>query len=271
MRPAERILFKSFSWASLAGLPGRAGLNAGFGLSYNSLVWTKDGQNVYFDTNADNVSPGFRFGFPTIEPTYYDQKTQRFAFLMVTPSGGRVEFRQIGASKIYETADSGYVQLTTKGASSPTDPVEDISITIRGTDGTQMSYEWNSGAYRCTQVKDRNGNYITIGNDDQGLLAPLPRLRVITVNYDNQLYPVSVTQTWKTDNGSGSTRSHAGDFQLCQPDDHDEPGVTVVGPPNGTVLGAAKGYIPDNSFTQLTTRLRVWKVRNVVADSPSTF
>ena len=80
---------RNFSWGtSLAGLSGRAGMNAGFGMSYNSLVWTKQGTAVYFDTNADNISPGFRFGFPVIEPVYYYSATQKFNYMMVTPSGG---------------------------------------------------------------------------------------------------------------------------------------------------------------------------------------
>ena len=121
---------------------------------------------------------------------------------MVTPSGGRVEFRQIGASQTYETADSSYAQLTTKGATSPNDPVEGVSITIRGTDGTKMSYQWLAGAFRASQIKDRNGNFITISHDEQGLLRTVTDTlgRVITANYDLGLYPVSITQTWKNNN-----------------------------------------------------------------------
>jgi len=48
-----------------------------------------------------------------------------------------------------------------------------------------MSYDWKYGAFRCTQIKDRNGNYITITYDDWGnLLTVTDTLgRVITVNY----------------------------------------------------------------------------------------
>ena len=167
---------RNFSWgASLAGLPGRAGMDAGFGISYNSLVWTKstDSSNnstVYFDADNSNVSPGFRFGFPVIEPVYYDKTTEKFSYLLVTPSGARAEFRQIGASDTYETADSSYAQIKTIGASNPNDPVENITINLSGTDGSRMTYLWKAGAFRCSEIKDRNGNFITIVHDDQGLL-----------------------------------------------------------------------------------------------------
>ena len=205
---------RNFSWGtSLVGLPGRAGLNAGFGISYNSLVWTKytsskDSSNsMYFDIDRSNVSPGFRFGFSLIESIYLDKG--KFNYLMVTPSGARVEFRQIGASDTYETADSSYAQLKTAGATSPNDPVENITITVTGTDGTQMFYAWKAGAFRCNKIKDRNGNYIDVYHDDQGLLKTVTDTlgRVITVNYDSELYPTSITQngSWIT---AGAPRQH---------------------------------------------------------------
>lgn len=117
---------------------------------------------MYFDPDASNVTPGFRLGFPTIEPIYYDSTTEKFSYLMVTPSGARIEFQQTAASNTYETVDSSYVQLKTNGTNDPNDPYQDISITVTGTNGTQMDYEWVSGAYRCQSIKDRNGNYIDI-------------------------------------------------------------------------------------------------------------
>jgi hypothetical protein len=265
---------RNFSWGtSLVGLPGRAGMNAGFGMSYNSLVWTKQGSNIYFDTNADNISPGFRFGFPTIEPIYYDTVTAKFNYLMVTPSGGRVEFRQTAVSGTYETADSSYVQLKTKGADSPNDPVEDIDITITGTDGTQMEYRWSAGAYRCTQIKDRNGNYITINHDDQGVLRTVTDTlgRVITVNYDSGLYPTSITQTWKDNNGSGSNVTHTwASFSYTTKEITTSfSGLTVVGPPNGTVLKVLERVtFADGRSARFTHNSygQVWKVQNYAPD-----
>ncbi len=270
---------QNFGWGtSLVGLPGRAGLNAGFGMSYNSLVWTKDAVNnsVIFDTDKSNISPGFRFGFPVIEPTYFKSKALGFAYMMVTPDGGRVEFRQTAAGNTYETADSSYTQLVTNSNSNPNTPFEDVTITVKTTDGTQLSYQWKGGAYRCSKVLDRNGNNITINHDSQGLLRTVTDTlgRVITVNYDYQLYPTTITQTWKTGNGDGSNTTHTwATFSYTTTTINTSfNNVTVAGPLNGTMIKVLqKVTYPDNSFTQFDYNGygQVWKVRNVAADSTS--
>ena len=49
---------QNFSWGtSLVSLPGRAGLDAGLGISYNSLVWAKVGSVMVFDPDYANASP----------------------------------------------------------------------------------------------------------------------------------------------------------------------------------------------------------------------
>jgi YD repeat-containing protein len=87
---------------------------------------------------------------------------------------------------------------------------EDLTLTMTGTDGTQMNYVWKGGAYRCNEIKDTNGNYITVNHDENGLLQSVTDTlgRVVTVNYDAQLYPTSITQTWKTGNGESSNTTH---------------------------------------------------------------
>ncbi len=271
---------RNFGWGGgLVGLSGRAGLGAGFGISYNSLVWTKDpdSNSIYFDADVSNVSPGFRFGFPTIEPVYWDKDALNFSYLMVTPSGARVEFKQIGASDTYETADSSYLQLKTVGASNPNDPVENITITVMGTDGSKMTYLWKAGAFRCSEIKDRNGNYITINHDDQGLLRTVTDTlgRVITVNYDSELYPTSITQDWKTDNGAGSTVQHTWatfSYTNITINTNFDSSLTVFGPPNGTSVKVLDKIIyPNGSSTQFEYNGygQVWKVKNIAADSGS--
>jgi hypothetical protein len=71
----------------LLSLPGRAGLDLGLVLSYNSLVWTKDGSGVTFDADRGTPSPGFRLGFPTLQPKFYNPQTQKYAYLLVNPRG----------------------------------------------------------------------------------------------------------------------------------------------------------------------------------------
>ena len=268
---------RNFSWGTgLVGLSGRAGLGAGFGISYNSLVWTKEPTSnaVYFNADNSNVSPGFRFGFPTIEPVYWDKTAERFNYLLVTPSGGRVEFRQIGVSDTYETADSSYTQIKTNGAGNPNDPVENISITLSGTDGSKMTYLWKAGAFRCSEIKDRNGNFITIVHDDQGLLRTVTDTlgRVITVNYDQQLDPVSITQMWKDDNGKGSDVQYTWATFTYSPtaiNPNFASGINIVGPTNGTTLKVLqKITFPSGSATTFDYNAygQVKQVSNYAAD-----
>ena len=208
---------RNFAWGTgLVGLPGRAGLDAGLGISYNSLVWTKNGNSMVFDSDYSNVSPGFMMDFPKIEPVYYDSTVPngRFSYLMVAPSGARIEFQQIGASKFYETVDSSYAQLEVVTGNDP-NIISQTTLKVTGTDGTQMRYVWIAGAYRCDQIKDRNGNFITIVYDAYGLLRSFTDTlgRVVTINYDGEYYPVSITQTWYGSNGTNSvaneTRTYA--------------------------------------------------------------
>jgi hypothetical protein len=49
-------------------------------LSYNSLVWTKCGNNISFDNDHGFPSPGFRLGFPVIQPLYYNAEVGKYAF-----------------------------------------------------------------------------------------------------------------------------------------------------------------------------------------------
>jgi YD repeat-containing protein len=273
---------RNFGWSSgLVGLSGRAGLNAGFGISYNSLVWTKHNNTMVFDADLSNVSPGFRFGFPTIEPVYYNDEiiNPYFAYLMITPSGDRVEFRQIGASEYFETADSSYTQLKVKTAPDPNEPVEDIEITVKGTDGTQMTYQWKAGAFRCSEIKDRNGNFISINHDSQGLLRTVTDTlgRVITVNYDSELYPTSITQNWQLNNGESSTtttRTYSTFvYTTLTVNPSFDSSLTVYGPTSGTVIKVLDKIIYGTSSSNTgETRFeyndfgQVKKVRNMAAD-----
>jgi hypothetical protein len=272
---------QNFSWSTgLVGLPGRSGLDMSVGLSYNSLVWTKVGSAMVFDPDTSNVSPGFRFGFPVIEPVFYDDNKDTFSYLMVTPSGGRVEFRQTAVGNTYDTADSSYTQLVTTGASNPNDPVEDITIKVSTTDGTQMSYEWKAGAFRCKEIKDRNGNYITITHNDYGGLATVTDTlgRVITVNYSSGEAPSSITQTWKSDNGGGSTSETQNwarfEYATLEVDTNFVEGspnhLTVFGPPDGTYIQVLqKIKRSDDSYTTFdyNTWGQVKQINNYAADT----
>jgi YD repeat-containing protein len=255
---------QNFSWSTgLIGLSGRAGLDAGFGISYNSLIWTKvptDTETaMIFDADSSNVSPGFRFGFPVIEQSYPDYRTGRFTYIMVTPSGARVDFRQIAASDTYETGDSSYTQLKVDNNSGPNTPVENLKIKVTTSDGTEMKYDWLAGMFRCSEIKDTNGNRISISHDATGLLKTVTDTlnRVITVNYDAELYPISITQTWKGANGTGADTTHTwATFSYIS--DTANPintsfgtGLTIYGPTNGTVVRVLNKITrADDSYTK---------------------
>ena len=151
-QPGNGMLTRDANWSvSLLSLPGRNGLDLGLALSYSSMVWTRSGPYFYFDEDNGFPSPGFRLGFPTVQRKVFDAQTAKNAYLLITPAGQRVELRQVGTSNIYEAGDSSYLQLTETGATCWC-----ARPTARNSASSSINNE-----YRCTQIKDRNGNYIT--------------------------------------------------------------------------------------------------------------
>jgi YD repeat-containing protein len=59
-------------------------------------------------------------------------------------------------------------------------------LLLQTTDETCRSYRFDSGEYRCTGIKDRNGNFITINYDGYGHITTIidTLARTITFNYD---------------------------------------------------------------------------------------
>lgn len=101
-----------FNWSlPLLSLPGRAGLDLGLTLNYNSLVWTKVGTQIHFDADWGTPTPGFRLGFPSVQRYYFNSQAGAWSYLLILPSGQHVELRQIGAN-VYEAVDSSYLHLT---------------------------------------------------------------------------------------------------------------------------------------------------------------
>ena len=130
-QPGNGLLTRDATWTvPLVSLPGRAGLDLGLSLSYSSQVWTRSGPFIYFDEDSGFPSPGFRLGFPTIQRKSFDAQTATNTYLLITPSGHRVELRQVGTSNIYEAADSSYLQLTDNGT----------SWLVHSPDGTQLTF-----------------------------------------------------------------------------------------------------------------------------------
>jgi RHS repeat-associated protein len=183
---------RNFNWGlPLLGLEGRAGMDLNLTLFYNSLVWTQDYPNIKFNADHGNPSAGFHLGFPILQQSFTDTRTNQQSYIMVTSSGGRVEFRASPTANIYETTDSTYTQLDLSTSGAPV---------VRYSDGTQMFFNhYLSGLqeYRCTRIQDRNGNQIDMLYDGNGHLQSITDTlsRVIHFNYTSGNLD-SITQDW---------------------------------------------------------------------------
>src|SRR5438045_4620129 len=127
-------------------------------------------------------------------------------------------------------------------SSNANDPVENVTLTVTTTDGTQMTYEWKGSAFHCKQVKDRNGNYISITNDSNGNMTQVTDTlgRVITISYDTDNFPTAITQAWNSNNGSGSAvvppHTWASFSYTTKTLSYRFSAMTAAGPPNATSL-----------------------------------
>ena len=241
----------------ILSLPGRADFDLGLSLTYNSLVWTKAGATMMFDADRGSPSPGFRLGFPVIEAPYYNDVVEANAYLLITPSGSRIELRQVGTTNIYEAADSSYLQLTDNG---------NDTLLLKDTGGNQFSYALAGGQYRCEQLTDRNGNFISVTYNDDGQINTITDTlaRTITFNYDSEFHSlVSIWQTW-TDVELGISTQHVwatfgwGDETI----DTTFTNMAVVGPQDNSTVRVLKWvYFPDGTIYTFdyNTRLQVSK------------
>lgn len=252
------LLSRNANWSlPILELKGRAGLDLGLSLSYNSLVWTKsqDGASIKFDADQGMPSPGFRLGFPVIQPRYYNSQIGANAYLLITPLGGHTELRQVDATT-YESGDASYLQLKDNGG----------TLTLKPTDGAQLTYTYLNGQYQCTQIKDRNGNFITVEYWDDGRIKTVTDTlaRVITFNYDAYINLSSITQSW------GGTTHQWATFGWSNQTISTSFSNQIVGPQNGTAIpvltqvGYADGTrynFEYNGYAQVNT------VRHYAADN----
>lgn len=223
-QPGNGMLARDANWSlTLLSLTGRSGLDLGLVLSYSSLVWTRSGPYIYFDEDNGFPSPGFRLGFPTVQRRLFQVQVGKNAYLLITPAGQRVELRQIGASNTYEAADSSYLQLIDNGS----------TLLVRSTDGTQLLYSEFNNEYRCTQIKDRNGNFISVNYNGLGQITTITDTlaRVISFNYDGNANLLSISQSW-----NGNTHNWATFGWSTHTMQSSFSGLSVVGAPNGTAI-----------------------------------
>ncbi|NOT61211.1 MAG: hypothetical protein HOP19_13410, partial [Acidobacteria bacterium] len=201
-KPGEDLFSGNYNYIlPLVSLPGRGGHDLNIILSLNSLIWIRYQNRVAFDPDYyATLSPGFRTGFPELEGPYYLNNTYHYVAQM--PTGERVLLKRV-TTDTYEAIDSSYLYLKIN----TTDPTKQ---TLYTTDGTQYKFEvppagLTAGVYwsRCTEIKDRNGNYIsvvykTIGDPTYPLLVIDKVIdtvgRQIAFEYDANLHLLKITQ-----------------------------------------------------------------------------
>ncbi len=175
----------SFS-APVASLPGRNGLDVNLSLNYNSLLWHKDGSEIIYDIDKGAPAPGWDIGFGKI----LDMDTTGGAMLE-DPNGTRHsydgEIVGSGSNTTYygRTTDGSFIDYIVSRTSSGI-----TSGTAHFPDGTVVTYGApEDGVIYPTQIKDANGNYITItyvGNAGPKINTITDTLgRVITFKYQN--------------------------------------------------------------------------------------
>ncbi|HKR58484.1 MAG TPA: RHS repeat domain-containing protein [Pyrinomonadaceae bacterium] len=228
------LLSKNFNWSlGLIGLRGRSGLDLGLGLSYNSKVWTVSSGSVEFDLDQGTPGPGFRLGFPIVQGLYYHNQAATYFYMLITPAGQRVELRRIGGSNVYQTVDATYAQLTDYG-----------SYLIYRSDGAQLTLVPSGGEYHCTEVKDRNGNYLTVTYNGAGDITTVTDTlsRVINFSYDGNGNLTSLTQTWGGQTHTWATFGYGNRYV-----GHNFPLLTSWGPDNEYILVLTQVGLADGS------------------------
>ncbi|HEV7473479.1 MAG TPA: S8 family serine peptidase [Pyrinomonadaceae bacterium] len=127
-------------------------------------------------------------------------------------------------------------------------PASTDNVTVRTSDGTEYTFTHVTvnSEYRCTQVKDRNGNYITATYDLtnghlQTLTDTLGRVITFVYNVDNNLQ--AIRQTWAGANHDWATFSY-GDVTV---NPQFGGGLQVNGPSNNLVTVLTRVDLHDGS------------------------
>lgn len=156
------LLSQNFHWSTaLLRAEGRAQLDLNLPLSYNSLVWTRTDSHLTFDADRGHPAPGFRLGFPTIQGRYRADDGAWY-YLLITQTGARVQLLQTGVSSVYESTDASLLELVDRGRD---------GAVLRRPNGTMLTFAWLGGQLQCTEIKDRNGNYLSMAYDSFGHLS----------------------------------------------------------------------------------------------------
>lgn len=209
--------------APVLSLPGR-GINLNLSLVYNSLVWNKSGNDMYFDIDHDSPAPGWHLGFGKMV------MMGTAGCMLIEPDGSRHAFKGTMFSYHYnpngslaavdipvfkgETTDGSMVEYRCEPPS-----WQNPNGVARYPNGTVVYYTNLSSGSQArnylypTRIVDKNGNSITILYTWPDAEPRIQRVvdsvgRVITFRYDSQKRLTSVTGPGLKDaNGNPTTRT----------------------------------------------------------------
>jgi YD repeat-containing protein len=248
------------------------------------LVWTRiypvvlplmdpsfqEHSSITFDADRGFPGPGFRLGFPSIQgPFENDQANGSASYLMIMPSGAHVELREAGSTNTYESIDGSHLQLIDGG--------DYGELLVQGMDGTQMTYLAINSEYRCTGIKDRNGNLLTVKYDSINGGANFGRMtsvidtlgRAINFTYDANYRLQSITQSWEGTTHIWATFGYT-DINV-QTNFQDELGAALVMqglPSNNTVSVLSRVGLDDGSRYDFdyTSWGQIWAINHFASD-----
>src|SRR5689334_12634157 len=145
-------------------------------------------------------------------------------------------------------------------------------MVLRTTDGTQLSYASTGTQFDCTQIKDKNGNYLTISYTGFGRIDTITDTlgRNIKFNYDVNGWLTSITQIWNQGLANQVTHNWATFDYVNTTIQTNFSGLTVLGPANNsTIKTLSKVTLADGSHYDFTysTWGQVWKVSNFAPDN----
>jgi RHS repeat-associated protein len=209
--------------APVLSMPGR-GIDLNLSLVYNSLVWNKSGNDMFFDIDHDSPAPGWHLGFGKMV------NMGTAGCMVIEPDGSRHPFKGTVFSYHYnanaslpavdipvfkgETTDGSMIEYRCEPSS-----WQNPNGVARYPNGTVVFYTNLSPGSQArnylypTRIVDKNGNSITILYTWPDAEPRIQRVvdsvgRVINFHYDTQKRLTSITGPGLKDaNGNPTTRT----------------------------------------------------------------
>jgi RHS repeat-associated protein len=248
----------------LIGLGGR-GIGANLTLNYNSRVWSRHGNAVTFSAAGGFPFAGFSIGFGRIL-TY--GPTASTTYVLIQPDGTRhlLGTGNAGVNTTYTTSDGSHITFVSSTAWGTTT----IGGTLYYNDGTQVSVSLFNNRLLAEQIKDTNGNFVSLGYTNS-VASPLAinaaadsQGRLYQFNYNGSGDLISITAP-----GYGGTAQNPITRTVAQFDyqsrtvSYNFGGLTVENAPTGAVNVLRHVYFPATGTGSLFTYSDYGMVYNV--------